>query len=64
VLKDHAEVSAVTRAVERLSWSLQSGVRFLRDPLPGLPSASLAFSFPPSAGKVGLTTFRINHRIG
>ena len=44
--KDHAEVNAVTRAVKRLSWSLQSGIGFLRDPLPGLPWASLAVGFP------------------
>jgi len=64
VPKDHAEVSAVTRAAGRLSWSLQSGVCFLRDPLPGLPSAFLTVCFPLVAEKVGLTTFRANHRIG
>src|SRR5215831_17570046 len=48
---------------KRLSWLLQSGVGFLRDPLPGLPWASLAVGFPLEAEKVGLTTFRDNHRI-
>jgi len=57
VPKDHAEVSAVARAAKRLSWSLHSGVGFLRDPLPGLPSAFLTVCLPPRAEKVGLTTF-------
>jgi hypothetical protein len=64
VPKDHTEVSAVTRAVKRLSWSLQPGVGFLRDPLPGLPSAFLAVCFPLEAEKVGLTTFYENNRVG
>jgi len=62
VLKDHAEVSPVTRAVERLSWSLQSGICFLRDPLPGLLSAFLTVCFPHKAEKVGFTTFRLSNR--
>jgi hypothetical protein len=47
---------------QRLSRSLQSGVGFLRDPLPGLPWASLAVGFPRLQRveeKVGLTTFRV-----
>src|SRR5262249_4491087 len=64
VPKDRAEVGAVTRAVKRLSWSLQSGVCFLRNRLPGLPSAFLAVSFPHRAENVGLTTFRVDHRVG
>ena len=73
VAKDHAEVSAVARAVrllfeitQRLSRSLQSGLGLLRDPLPDLPSALLAVSFPElrvSQAEAGLTTFRVPHRI-
>src|SRR5262245_21613692 len=54
---------------QRLSWLLPSGVGFLRDPLPGLSWASLTVSFPQlyktseAAEEVGLTTFRVNHRI-
>jgi len=74
-VKHHAEVCSVSRAVmlpavrpvQRLSRSLQSGVGFLRDLIPDLPWVFLAVDFPESKTfqeKAGLTTFRVNHRIG
>jgi len=48
VLKDLPEVCPLSRGarVELLSGSLQTGLRFLRHPLPATPSAHLTARFP------------------
>src|SRR5260370_23143882 len=73
VTKDQREVCRfsprgdVAAEAQPLSAPLQSGVRLLLPPLPAVPSASLASSFPDRPchwGNDGLTTFRCCHRVG
>ena len=60
--------STISWLIQRLSRSLQPGVRLLRDPIPASRRQTLQSAFRPfctreAAGEVGLTTFRVNHRI-
>jgi len=59
------EVCPLSREMmlQSLSGRLQTGVRFLPDPLPAAPSACLAAHFPLREG-YGLTMFRIDTPVG
>jgi hypothetical protein len=66
VMGDHAEVCPLSRWGTRpLSAPLQSGLRFLRDPIPAAPWARLTARFPHQSGEDdGLTTFCTRNTMG
>ena len=61
-----AEVCSLSRPVtsKPVSAPLQSGLRFLRLPLPASPSASLAVGLPVIQQGYGLTLFRVGDKSG